>query len=428
MSHRSRRRNSLAPSALTPRDLVDDVAHDSGVRIVSPSPGLLVAGRFRMERRIASGAMGDVWQGVHCELRLRVAIKTLRPEMAHIHEVVARFSREAFLLGRLQSDHVVRVLDFIQDERLGPVLVTELIDGSSLASLLASRRLTVEEAIDLAIDLVSGLRELHRAHIVHRDVKPANVLMRRIGGHDSRAVFIDLGVSRLASEEEETDQGLTEITTADRSVGTFEYMAPEQILSSRNVTPAADFYSVGAILFRAVSGRNVFGESTGVDLLKRKLHEAAPPLQTGRSDRVARGLEEIVARALSVSPEERHEVADEMLADLSLLRDAARRASRSPKITPSTPPAMQRSSLSTMPPPRAPGGRRLAGRVVVGLVGLAAGVLLGIVGARHWPDRPTQPASSPQWQAERCTVTPSTSQEPGKTAVTIVCQTPASER
>src|SRR5262249_39272161 len=125
------------------------------------------------------------------------------------------------------------------------------------------------------------------------------------------------------------EEHLTEITSVDRAVGTIEYMAPEQILSSRNVTPAADLYALGAILYRAVSGANVFGDVHGMHLAQLKVANVAPlALETGRSDRVAMGFESMVMRALAHSPSERYETADEMLADLLLLRDAARRVTR----------------------------------------------------------------------------------------------------
>jgi serine/threonine-protein kinase len=359
-------------------------------------PGAIVAGRYRLDRLLASGAMGEVWQGVHLELSKRVALKTPRRDMIADHEVVARFSREAFLLARVQSEHVVRVLDFVSDRRMGPVLVTELVDGVSLSAVLASRSFTVEETIDLAIDLVSGLRELHQAHVIHRDVKPGNVIMRRTGDGGTRVVFIDLGVSRLQSGGDlGEDEALTEITRADRAVGTFEYMAPEQILSSRGVSPAADLYAVGAILYRAACGRHVFGAAQGMELLQRKLAVPAPPLETGRSDRVAKGFEELVGRTLAMAPANRYELADEMLADLSLLRDAARGAALTSKPT------------TIQPPPAAPTvsaheRRRGSASFACAVFALLLGAVIGAMAASRVqlsapaPQRASELSSAPE--------------------------------
>jgi serine/threonine-protein kinase len=377
MSQKRRRRISLDPGTSGGRS-VTGTPSGTRPRLQTVFPGATLGGRFLVERLLASGAMGEVWQGLHRELRMRVALKTMRREMAVDHEVVARFSREAYLLSRVQSEHVVRVLDFVEDRRVGPVLVTEFVDGVPLAATLASRRFTVEEAIDLAIDLASGLRALHRAHIIHRDVKPSNVLMRHASEERPRAVFIDLGVSRLIPELEQSDaEALTEITTAERAVGTFEYMAPEQILNCRTVTESADVYAVGAILYRALCGQHVFGSAHGIELLQRKLAVPAPPLDTGRSDRVARGFEEVVARALATAPGNRYELAEEMLADLSLLRDAARRVARGSRTTSAIP--LGREGTAAVTVRRGARSHRATAAVCVG-VGLLVGAFAGVVG------------------------------------------------
>jgi serine/threonine-protein kinase len=375
-------------------------------------PGTIVAGRFRIERLVASGAMGNVWEGAHCELQLRVAVKALRREVMENREVVARFSREAFLLGRIQSEHVARVLDFTVDRRFGPLLVTEFIEGPSLASILHGRRLTVEEAIDLGIDLVRGLGALHRAQVIHRDVKPANVLLRTLGACGRCAVFVDFGVSRLASCDEGSDDALTEITMADRAVGTFEYMAPEQILSSRTVTVSADLYAVGAILYRAVAGHHAFGEASGPDLIRHKLSVAAPALVTGRGDRVATRFVALVARALAQSPADRYKLADAMLADLVLLRDAARHERA---VEPARPPAEVARPDS--------GTRKLLGTApLVVLVVLAVTAMVAELGAMWMSARRPAAASQPaQLELEHCSI--ELTDPPSRSAVTIVCRT-----
>jgi serine/threonine-protein kinase len=376
-------------------------------------PGAIVAGRFRIERLVASGAMGNVWEGAHCELQLRVAVKALRREVMSNREIVARFSREAFLLGRIQSEHVARVLDFTVDRRFGPLLVTEFIEGPSLASMLQGRRLTVEEAIDLAIDVVRGLGALHRAQVIHRDVKPANILLRALGDSGRCAVFVDFGVSRLASRDEGSEDALTEITMADRAVGTFEYMAPEQILSSRTVTVSADLYAVGAILYRAVAGHHAFRDASGPELARHKLSLAAPALVTGRSDPVAKGFEELVARALAQSPGERYELADAMLADLVLLRDT-----RAPEAAP--PPAEAAR-------PAGPTRKRLRPARLAIVAGLVVGALAGVLGTRWVSMRKAATASQPaQLELEHCSI--ELTEPPSRSAVTIVCRKPRETR
>ena len=285
-------------------------------------PGAVIAGRYRIDRKIGSGGMGEVWAGEHVGIGVRVALKTLLPAAAADPQVVARFRREAQLLGRLRSDRVARVLDFIEDDPLGLVLVMDFVEGELLGSVLASRRLDVDEAVELGIDIAGALCDLHRAKVVHRDLKPDNIILEPRPDGRLRAVIVDLGVSRLDTEP--TDESVTSITQVDCAVGTLPYMAPEQLLSSSTATGAADLYAVGAILYRAVSGETVFGDADDALAARRKLMSEAPALRVARIDRVALGFAAVVARALKRQPEDRFESAEEMRGQLTELRDVAR--------------------------------------------------------------------------------------------------------
>ncbi len=266
--------------------------------------------------------MGEVWAGEQCTTGMRVALKMLLPELSKNRDVALRFKREAELLGRLRSDRVARVIDFIVDPKYGPVLVTEFIEGRSLADVLVTERLGIEEAVDLGIEIASAVRELHRARIVHRDLKPGNVILQPLEDGRTRAVIVDLGVSRLLSHEEDNElDELTAITETQMVLGTIAYMAPEQIVKAREVTEAADLYALGAILYRTVTGRQVFGGLTQAHVARAKLQLVAPRLDTKRTDRLARGFEDVVSRALQSTPAGRYATADEMLADLVRLRE-----------------------------------------------------------------------------------------------------------
>ncbi len=287
------------------------------------APSVVIAGRYRVGKRIAAGGMGEVWNGEHVGIGMKVALKRLLPAVADSPEIVARFKREAQLIGRVHSAHVARVVDFLEDPTYGLVLVMEFIDGERLTDRMAKGRLSVEETIDLGVDITSALADLHRANIVHRDLKPGNILLQTLRDGGRRAVIVDFGVSRLVGEDAE-ESDLTNITEADTAVGTLEYMAPEQVLSAQSVTPASDIYAVGAILYRAVAGHHVFPSLRGSDLAKAKLAIDPPALVTGREAPVARGLEAVVARSLRRRMGERFQRADDMRAELSVLRDVAR--------------------------------------------------------------------------------------------------------
>ena len=290
------------------------------------TPGAVIAGRYRVDHKVGAGGMGEVWAGEHRLVGSRVAIKTLLAAAALNHEVVARFKREAYILGKIRSDHVARVVDFVADDVYGLVLVMELVEGDALNRVLQEKMLTVEETIELGCDIASALCDLHHAHIVHRDLKPGNIILQPQQGDRYRAVVVDFGVSRLMSgAEEDEDDEVTGITRADMAVGTIEYMAPEQILNSRAVTSVSDIYATGAILFRAVAGRHTFGNiASDAELAQKKLMTEAPALTLERKDKLAEGLIRVVTKALRRKPVDRFQSAEDLLKELLPLRDLAR--------------------------------------------------------------------------------------------------------
>jgi len=283
--------------------------------------GAMIGGKYRLERKIAEGGMGEVWIS-QTSSGERVAIKRLHADASRDREVVTRFRREALLLGKIQSEHVSRVIEQVKDPSFGELLVMEYVEGESLADLLDKRRvLTVEETLELGLDLTRAVADLHRVSIVHRDLKPENVILKRAPNGERKAVLIDFGLARLLKDGEEKPAGeetLTGITRAETAVGTIYYMAPEQILSSRDVSRAADVYAVGAILYRAASGRNVFGdELDDLSYARQKLNEEAPPIDLPRKDDVAAALARIITRAVKRRPAERYEGIDPMQKEIA---------------------------------------------------------------------------------------------------------------
>ena len=283
------------------------------------APDRLVGGRYRLVRKVGAGGMGEVWAAEHVRLHMLVAIKILLPRQLGIPEIVARFEREAILLGRLRGDHVPQVLDFFTDDVHGPALVTELVMGESLADVVKTP-LSVEQALDLGIELAHAVGHLHRANVVHRDLKPSNVILRPGADGGRRATILDLGVSCLVHGGDGAPEA-ADITAGDVVLGTIEYMAPEQIVSCGLVTPGADLYALGALLFRAMTGAHVFGRGLDkLDLARAKLTREAPALPTSRTDPMARGLATVVRRALERNPTMRYASAEALREDLMALR------------------------------------------------------------------------------------------------------------
>jgi serine/threonine protein kinase len=250
-----------------------------------------------------------------------VAIKLLLASVAEGHEHLARFKREAFLLGMIRSERVARVVDYFVDDSYGPVLVMEFVEGVTLARLLESDRLDAEQAVALGAELLRAVRDMHDAHVLHRDLKPGNIIVRRDDG-SLRLTIVDFGVSRCVSSPDE-DEELTGITRMDMAVGTIEYMAPEQLVSSRDVTERADIYAIGAVLYRAVAGSHLFGALTATDLAYAKLTLYPPALPIAKSEQLSLGLQAAIKRAVARRPEDRYGFAEQMLADLELLQGGA---------------------------------------------------------------------------------------------------------
>ena len=289
-------------------------------------PGAMIGGKYRLERKIAEGGVGEVWIAVDQKSR-RVAIKRLLADTSKDRELLARFRREAVLLGKLQSEYVSQVIEQITDPKFGLLLVMEFVDGESLADLLDKRRkLPVPEVVAIGIDIARAIGVLHEANIIHRDLTPENVILRRLSGGGTKAVLIDFGFARLdphGQGKRPNDDALTGITRADTMLGTVAYMAPEQVLNSRDVGRAADVYALGAILFRAMTGKHAFGDLDDIAYARAKLDGEAPPLVVERANVAGASAAKIIMKALKRRPAERYDRIETMQKELLALGNAA---------------------------------------------------------------------------------------------------------
>jgi len=393
--------------------------------------GTLVAGAYVADRLIGQGASGEVWAASHAFTREHVALKVLAIGPAADDECVERFRREAMFLERVASDRVARIVDFVCDATVGPVLVLELVDGEPLAEVLDRRTLSVEEAVALGAELLEGVGALHAARVIHRDLKPGNVLLRAAADGARHPVICDFGLSRLArsgvpfgpsagvagpqrgADDSATDPSWTELTRGDVAMGTLKYMAPEQVLNARQATERSDLYAVGAILYRAVTGAPPFGdEETPRGVAHAKVIGEAPPCETGRDDATAQRFAAVVMKALRRRPGERYADAASMRAELAQLcaglarlreesgqldewvPSAGGRADdtqRAPTPIPAPPPDLDAASPAgaSARMRRAARARRLAAAAGVALV-FAAGVATGRIGS----DRAASAASA----------------------------------
>lgn len=273
-------------------------------------PGVQI-GSYVLDSLLGTGAFGVVWLAHRPETGERVAIKVLHPEAALARESVERFKREAWALSQLTSPHIARMYELLTGPPVEMALVMEYIEGELLSDVLHRARFSVEDALGLGIGILAGVAEMQSMGIIHRDIKPENVILRPNddGWH---AVIFDFNLSRVKDPKGKTSS----LTSMHAAIGTVPYMSPEQLLDARRVTEASDVYSAGTILYRAVSGELPF-DTRGS--LREKLQQEARPLQTGRSDPMGRGFEQVVNRSLRRRPAERYAKAQDMLDDLTKL-------------------------------------------------------------------------------------------------------------
>jgi serine/threonine-protein kinase len=247
-----------------------------------PTPGLLVAGRYRVERVIGEGGMGVVVAATHVELDQQVAIKFLLPEAMRHPEVVERFLREAKVAARVKSEHVARVSDVGKVEVDGgdevPFIVMEYLEGNDLGAVIdVAGRLPLDEACELGLQACEALAEVHAAGIVHRDLKPSNLFVTRRSDGSPLLKLLDFGISKLTvrPDDESADPALTATATI---MGSPSYMSPEQLRSTKEVDARTDVWSLGACLYEAMTGKPAFrGETVPQVCFMIGSEEPAPP-------------------------------------------------------------------------------------------------------------------------------------------------------
>jgi serine/threonine protein kinase len=260
-------------------------------------------GRYRVENVLGGGGMALVYRARDEELDRPVAIKLLADNLAADEAFRQRFLREARLAAQLAHPNVVQIYDSGEADGR-PYIVMEYVEGETLADLLARRRtLPPAEAVELALQICSGLEHAHQAGLVHRDIKPQNLLIRG----DGTVKIADFGIARSAHG--------TRLTETGSVLGTAAYLAPEQA-AGEEVTPAADVYAVGVVLYELLTGRTPRTAETLTQFLLRGEEQPIPELRE-LAPEVPEALEDVVMRCLARIPEYRPPSAGALAADLT---------------------------------------------------------------------------------------------------------------
>lgn len=298
-----------------------------GLRAES-SIGRTLAERYRIMGVLGEGGMGTVFRAEHLASGRRVALKQLRPEQSFDSTAVERFQREARAATATGHENVVKVLDVGFDELGAPFIVMELLAGVTLAERLTDQgRVSVNETVEIACQILAGLDAVHAQKIVHRDLKPGNIFLTPRG-----LKILDFGISKFHAGELTEE---TAITRTGATMGTPHYMSPEQARGARAIDHRADLYALGVILHEALSGKRPYATSNYHALLREIISGKRPRLD--RSLGVPHAVADVVHRAMQADPGDRFQSAKEMRDALQTYRPAARPSAWS-GLRPSTPP------------------------------------------------------------------------------------------
>ena len=268
-----------------------------------PAPGELLAGKYRIERVLAEGGMGVVFEATHLQLEELVAIKFLREEIATAAatDAVQRFLREARLSIKIRSEHVVRILDVAELEPGVPYIVMELLVGQDLDQLLeASGPLSPTDAVDFVLQACEALAEAHQRGIVHRDLKPANLFLARRADGSPCIKVLDFGISKVTVPGS-ADLG---ITNTQAVMGSPRYMSPEQLRASKNVDARSDIWAIGIMLYELLTGAPPFDGETMTAVCASILQDE-PASMTAARPTIPSALETVVFRAIAKEPARR---------------------------------------------------------------------------------------------------------------------------
>ncbi len=287
-------------------DLPPTTDGPTGGAVFTPSLGARIADRYELVSLIATGGMAQVWRATDTVLGRSVAAKVLHPHLATDRGFLVRFRREAVAAARLSHPGIVSIYDTVSQPGL-EVIVMELIDGQTLRSVLDTRgNLPPEEAIDVAIQIADALSHAHAGGIVHRDVKPSNILLCR----DGRIMVTDFGIAKAGED--------TDLTVTGTLLGTAKYLSPEQVRGDVS-DPRSDVYSLGIVLFEMVTGRAPFRADTDAATALARLQKPAPRIRHIDPE-LPQQLDDVVASMMARAPEDRPARAGDVRLALSGLR------------------------------------------------------------------------------------------------------------
>lgn len=272
------------------------------------SPGELIGEKYRVLGMLGRGGMGEVWSAQSLDDNRMVAVKVLLERAARRKNIKRRFEREAEAVSRIHSAHVCALVDQGWMEGGGMFIVFELLKGESLADRLRREVfLPVEEIFPIIVDVLQGVADAHAARVLHRDLKPGNIYISPGDHGRETGIVLDFGVSKLVQAVRSS--GEATLTAYDGTVGSFAYMAPEQVRGAARVDARADVYGAAAVAFRAIVGRLPFEGASARMVASLKLEKEPPTLRESTGFEWPRAIEEFFERGLAKDPMNRYPTA-----------------------------------------------------------------------------------------------------------------------
>jgi serine/threonine-protein kinase len=268
--------------------------------------GKLIANRYLVGEVLGAGGLCTVYRAEDLRRQRDVAVKVLPAEKAQHKELAGRFQREVTTARRIDHPNVAAIVDNGELDDGALFLVMELLQGTLLSTAMDKGRLPAARALILARQMLVGLGEAHRLGIVHRDVKPQNVMIVDVGGLETVKLF-DFGIAA-------NERAALKLTAPGTAFGTPEYIAPEQARGQK-VDPRADLYAVGVVLFEMLTGRLPFVCKDDIGYLRAHIKESPPaPSAVAPEAAIGRAVDALVLRSLAKEPEQRFGSATEMIA------------------------------------------------------------------------------------------------------------------
>ena len=280
---------------------------------IDPLVGQLIEGRYRVLAQIGRGGMGVVYRVEHVTLKKELALKLLLPELGRSEELARRFEREAEAAARLSHGNIIQVTDFGRTADGQLFLVMELLEGPSLAEVLTGgTALPVDRALHIERQILRALEHAHQAGVVHRDLKPDNIVLVERDGESDVVKLLDFGIAKLSGPDE--TPGAEVLTQAGMIYGTPAYLSPEQALGEP-IDKRADLYAAGIILYEMLAGRRPFVATSALELVSMHITQKARPV-TQAAPLVTQMLSDAVDRALEKRRDDRWQDALSFLAAL----------------------------------------------------------------------------------------------------------------